>query len=477
MTADDVTGGVTGLEVELDALRAAAVALADVAAELVAVAAECGRGCLDDELADSALLDPVGAARAAASVAAALAGPRGLGAVAVEVEVHAARLALAVARYVVVERATATATALRREVQGHLLVAGAPALLGAGALWWAAADAAGADPVEELSEAVAAHPGLVDELVGSLPSALRTTAALVLGPLGLAVDGAVRARTGQTVLPRSLEQAAGAAGLLYAAGQPAVVRAGSLPADAPADVGDLIAGLTVADELVRAGGPSALVVATSVVRGRDGEPRTSHVVHLPGTHHWQVDPRDRAALDDLATNLELMAGEQSARVDSVRFALRAAGVDDGEPVMLVGHSQGGMVAVRAAAALGDEFRVTHVVTAGSPVSRMPLADGVSVLSLENRQDVVPRLDGGPNAPLADHVTVLFDAPAPTLAGEHELHAAYLPAAERLADSAHPALLAWDDGAQAFLLDDAERRAGTTATVTARVYRVTNADPP
>ena len=50
-----------------------------------------------------------------------------------------------------------------------------------------------------------------------------------------------------------------------------------------------------------------------------------------------------------------------------------------------------------AAQLLDEqhgYRVTHVVTAGAPVARLgPFPDGSHVLSLEQRGDVVPLLDG------------------------------------------------------------------------------------
>ncbi len=75
-----------------------------------------------------------------------------------------------------------------------------------------------------------------------------------------------------------------------------------------------------------------------------------------------------------------------------------AGIRPGQPVMLTGHSQGGIIAATLAA--DPDFRarydVESVVTAGSPVARFDIPPSVSVLALEHDQDVVPMLDGREN---------------------------------------------------------------------------------
>ena len=92
------------------------------------------------------------------------------------------------------------------------------------------------------------------------------------------------------------------------------------------------------------------------------------------------------------------------------------------------------VAVRLA---GDpsfrrRFAVTRVVTAGSPVSRMPLPKEVQLLALEHRTDPVLRLDHRAEPDAVNRIRVQADAAPPpggqdTLTGSH--------AASRYADTA------------------------------------------
>jgi hypothetical protein len=453
-----VTGGVTGLEVRADDLDLAACALASAGADLAAVAALAGRTAVEADLASSALLDPAGAARAAAALAAALAGPSGLGVVALSVGTTAGRLRLAAARYRSADAVALAVTDARRWVQGAAGVLALPAVVTGVGWWWASATVRGHDPTEDASDLLREHPGVVDEVVGSSPGALSVVLSVLLGP-GATV---ARARGGPA---RSLPESAGLLALLYPDGVPRarVVRREAVAV--PAGLGDLLAGLDAVDRSARGARQGEVAVVRQSVPGPDGQERVSWVVHLPGTRDWQVVPGPRTSVNDLATNLELLAGEPSARVAALQLALGEAGVREGEPVLLVGHSQGGMVALRAAAELRG-VTVTHVVTAGSPVGRMPVPDGVSVLSLENRQDVVPRLDAAPNPSSGGHVTAAFDVAGRTVVEEHDLAAAYLPAARALDASADPAVRGWLASADAFLADDtAGDTAGGTATST------------
>jgi hypothetical protein len=103
-----------------------------------------------------------------------------------------------------------------------------------------------------------------------------------------------------------------------------------------------------------------------------------------------------------------------------------------DPVMLVGPSQGGMVAVTAArdAVRSGEFDVTHVVTAGSPIGRTvgQVPGRVRVLALENARDVVPHLDGRANPDRPNVTTVTGARGDGTVLGDHSLDGAYEPLA-------------------------------------------------
>ena len=78
-----------------------------------------------------------------------------------------------------------------------------------------------------------------------------------------------------------------------------------------------------------------------------------------------------------------------------------------DPVVLVGHSQGGILAAALAsdAVFTARHRVTHVVTSGSPIGWFPVPATTRVLSVERGDDPVPRLDLAPNPDRSSWVTV------------------------------------------------------------------------
>jgi pimeloyl-ACP methyl ester carboxylesterase len=192
---------------------------------------------------------------------------------------------------------------------------------------------------------------------------------------------------------------------------------------------------------------------------RDGS--SAWVAVIPGTQAWS--PRAGANPFDLTSDVLLLAQRQTLLAAGVERALTLAQRDAGragrsDPVMLAGHSQGGIVA--AALAADDGFRarhrVTHVVTTGAPVARLALPPTVSVLSLEHTQDVVPRLEGRPNADRRSHVTVTRDLRGdPEVAGRaaaaHST-AAYIATAAQADRAGSASLSAWREGAAAFLGD-------------------------
>lgn len=142
---------------------------------------------------------------------------------------------------------------------------------------------------------------------------------------------------------------------------------------------------------------SSADLAVERVVAADGT--TRWVVELPGMRHMGVssDP------EDLTGSVAAMASPATAYTRSVAQALDASGVPRGAPVLLVGHSEGGIVAMDLAGDPmfnGGRVRVTHVVAAGSPISSKSVApgSGTVVLSVENVNDVVTHLDAVAAAP-------------------------------------------------------------------------------
>jgi len=247
-----------------------------------------------------------------------------------------------------------------------------------------------------------------------------------------------------------------------------------------ATLADLLAGLAPVAALA-ATAPGTVAVRSS---GPPGARR--HVLLLPGTDDMVVPPRGQDAdVRDLTTNLRLLAGQPTAYEAGLREALAAAGVRPGEPLLVVGHSQGGMAALALTDDVGGPpLAVAAVLTAGSPLAHAPPAGspGPPVLALEHAPDVVPLLDGvddaAPGGPRGA-TTVRFDLPGePSATGAHEV-AAYVAGAAAAERSGGPAVAAYVDRLRAagFLTagdgdgggDGAEGTAGTT-TVLVQVVR-------
>jgi pimeloyl-ACP methyl ester carboxylesterase len=170
----------------------------------------------------------------------------------------------------------------------------------------------------------------------------------------------------------------------------------------------------------------------------------------------------------MGSNLNLIAGDSTAYGDAIAQAMTDAGVPGDAPVMLVGHSQGGMQAAALAADPDFGYHVTHVVTAGSPVATSGVPDDVTMVSLENTGDVVPLLDGEENPDGAQHTTVQTDVHSGSFGaadGQNHSLSTYEQIASAADGSADPSIQEAIDSMheQGFLADDGEAVQSQTYT--------------
>lgn len=161
---------------------------------------------------------------------------------------------------------------------------------------------------------------------------------------------------------------------------------------------------------VAALGSTDSVLSVQRIVKDDGTP--TWVVAIPGTQ-----PGNLRTVWNMTSNYDLMSDDESqrARADSVRAVLDAmgrSGIEPKDDVVLVGHSQGGMVAATIAAATVGTYQVRHVVTAGSPVGGHGLPPGVRATHLETSGEGVSGLDGKPNPATPERVTVTGTVFAP-----------------------------------------------------------------
>ncbi|MGL4175603.1 MAG: hypothetical protein ACRCSN_05950 [Dermatophilaceae bacterium] len=157
------------------------------------------------------------------------------------------------------------------------------------------------------------------------------------------------------------------------------------------------------------GGPADLVALGAGLDGgrvrvlevATGDGGSGWVVVVPGTQEWAL--RAGANPFDATTDVRALTGDATLAAAGVAAALETARARSGrssseDPVLLAGHSQGGILAAAIASDphFAQRHRVTHVVTTGSPVGVFPVPERVQVLSVEHADDPVPSLDLTPN---------------------------------------------------------------------------------
>lgn len=177
-------------------------------------------------------------------------------------------------------------------------------------------------------------------------------------------------------------------------------------------------GVRVEEHSVDSGVPIASGVAERLARLPDSETPirieryplpdgTTHTeVFISGTREWSLGSEDDPF--DMRSNLALVAGVPAAASIAARQAMRQARVSPRDPVVFIGHSQGGAVAT--ALAESGQFRTVGLITAGAPVGHMPVTGGYPALRIEHTDDPIVSL-GGHTIP-GGEVVVSRDSGAP-----------------------------------------------------------------
>ncbi|WP_028642845.1 hypothetical protein [Nocardioides sp. URHA0020] len=389
-----VTGGVGGIEATYDAVRALADVFDRTGDELRAWAGDGCRALVDPDLASSALLSPVTFAAAEAAILAATTGPLGLLACSLGWEADAILVRGALAALVASDDAAQLALDV---IDWRLGLTAGLALRAAGP---AAAVALSSMPPAMRARLGAAvqrwivhHPGVVQHAINGGGGLLTG-----LSPLPVLVPDN---RTATRLLASAYDD--GAAGTVR---RPDL---GSTVSDRqPATVRGLVEHLSEVAALspTPSSGDNGTIEVQSLDPGTD---HARHVVYLPGTDDLGTLPTTQDGdIRDLGTDLRSAADLPTSYQQGILDAMHRAGIGPHEPVLLVGHSLGGMEAA-ALASHDTGFAITDVVTAGSPTAQVcGFPDGVHVLSLEHHGDVVPLLDGADNPDSVEQTTVTFD---------------------------------------------------------------------
>ena len=459
-----VRGGSGGTAVGLDALDEAAGALFEVAQEVTAMMRLVAALAVDPDLAAGALLSPTTGGPATAALLAAV-GPLGLAGEVAALLALSASVRTASTAYRGAE--AAAGAAVEQAQDSMLFVAGqlAPQLVVANLVL----DSLGVDVGARLDHFLFEHPAVADLAGGAEGLVLGLATNPLTAPF---VRTRPRPHDRRGPRPRDgrdhdyedavqiLADSAAVWGLLDDAGRAEVV-AEPVPrpgASAPTTLRDLAAAQRNVDDGVDYPGHVRIIEVP--------QPGGSvWVVEISGTQAW--NPRAGGTPFDVTTDVHLMAQDATVLADGVQQALATAQAQSviGDaaqtqpaPVMLVGHSLGGITAAGLASSplFTERHRVTHVVTMGAPVGRMPVPAETQVLSLEHTRDPVPRLDGQPNPDRATWVTVTRDGRGDRVDGASHTHdvRGYVDTAGLVDDSSDPSVVTWRSTSAPFFDADA-----------------------
>lgn len=160
-----------------------------------------------------------------------------------------------------------------------------------------------------------------------------------------------------------------------------------------------------------------------VTKMTDHDGTVRWVALIPGTQEWGPYGKDSAM--HLGSALDTLAGDESDGIRAVDAALKAAGVSPQDPIVLFGHSQGGLIASAIASlpTYQSRYNVKAVVTSESPVPNLKMPSSVTTLNIENNKDGVPKLDGKITRGNGNHVTVRGDVTTPEEGGPHDVEVA------------------------------------------------------
>lgn len=160
------------------------------------------------------------------------------------------------------------------------------------------------------------------------------------------------------------------------------------------------------------GADQAVVKIEKIV---DAYGNVSWRVVLPSTQDWQaLAPfmseeqinfmkmlEDRGGTNDVDSNIALMYFPElrTQYERAVLDAMDRAGIKggpNGDPVMLVGFSQGGIMAGHLAANRSDQYNFQAIVVCGAPIDHMDIPAKTTVISVQHNGDPVHTLDRAVN---------------------------------------------------------------------------------
>lgn len=425
---ESVSGGSHGVQAGYEQMLALAEHYERQAGDFAEMAGLGARIMANGDLLESSILSPVSFGDAELQVLDATAGTHGLAVRAIGIEADALGVRAVVAAFEASDSLSRHAIEMLDNALGRLLFASLPAalpaLLTASGIGYAYYSTLSPEEQAELKAQLADdlgqflhdHPEVAQHLINGGGGLLES---LVPG-LGLLDpdDGPIHQATTNDAA-RLLALLLGNDTDVDVTGLPDVT--GGAGAHQPGNLEQLMRQLSATNALDASSDDADMHGAVQIQQVGE-KPDERYIVYIPGTDATSPIPGSGDLARDMEANYQLIGGLDSAYGRGIEQAMVAAGLS-GKDVMLVGHSQGGMVSTSLAADpdFHRQFNIQHVVTAGSPTAQVAhLPDSTQAMHLENRGDAVPLLDGEDNPAEPNRTTVTFDEGSSDTGDNHGL---------------------------------------------------------
>ena len=156
------------------------------------------------------------------------------------------------------------------------------------------------------------------------------------------------------------------------------------------------------------------------------------VVYIPGTQSKKLSGEN---VFNVGSNISAMTSTELAASElAVRQSLEQLNVDRNDRLILIGHSQGGIIASNIA--VSSDYNIGGLISVGAPIAHQDLQ--APVISIEHANDVVPALSGETNPISNNWVTVQNTPEAKTIIEAHSMNT-YIETAKLMDQSGDPGL--------------------------------------
>ncbi|MFT4246320.1 MAG: hypothetical protein QM571_07435 [Micrococcaceae bacterium] len=138
------------------------------------------------------------------------------------------------------------------------------------------------------------------------------------------------------------------------------------------------------------------------------------IIYIPGVQHFKLNAYHPNVHNIPNSVREFLAKNETGHRETIKQAIKAAGIGIGDEVLLVGHSLGGMSAINL---LSDDdfmqrYKTVGLITFGSPNKhkKLPETTRVPILRIENAKDPIPKFSNLKNEQtrkIQDRVIILY----------------------------------------------------------------------